>query len=189
MKKLYIKTNNEENISEHNLISLNPYTSKLAAALFNGLEIFPIQSKSLIFLDDNYSEITLEHISKIITTGKIFLPQNLKNKKTLQTKNIKTVPTLKNTNNFLTNNAMVDTIFLDSNENENIFEQIKNYELILKQHGFLIFLYNFQYNKNQNTKKEIQNILDKLKETFQLVQEINLSDFFKSSFMIIMTKI
>ena len=168
LKKLFIKTTNEENSTKNNLILLNPYTSKLAAALFNGLEIFPIHQNSKFFLIDEYSEIVLEQVSKIIIDGKIFLS--------------------KNSNDFLKNNDTVDIIYLDLNQNKNILETLKNYGQILNQNGFLIFLYNFQYNDNQNIRDELQNILNNLKETFELVQEINLSDFFKSTFMIIMTK-
>ena len=83
---------------------------------------------------------------------------------------------------------MVDVLYLDPKQNKNILEKIVKYQSILKQNGFLIFLYNYEYYEEQDTKKNLQNILNKLKETFVLIQEINLSDFFKSSFMVIMSK-
>ena len=89
---------------------------------------------------------------------------------------------------FLKNNEMVDVLYLDPKQNKNILEKIVKYQSILKQNGFLIFLYNYEYYEEQDTKKNLQNILNKLKETFVLIQEINLSDFFKSSFMVIMSK-
>ncbi len=187
-KKIFLKISNNES-SHSDLILLNPYISKLAAALFNGLEIFPIQSKSRILVNDEFSKITLEHISKIITDGKIYHLENNNYKKILDMKNIETMQLLKNPVDFLKNNKMLDTLYLDLKQNENILEMIKNYEPILKQKGFLLFLYNFQSIENQNNKKELQILLNKLKDTFEMVQEINLTDFFKSSFMIIMTKI
>ena len=168
LKKLFLNPTDGEKSTTSNLLQLNPYTSKLAAALFNGLEIFPIRSNSNIFLIDEYSNTVLEHVSKIITDGKISHS--------------------KNSDDFNKNHEKIDIIYLDLNQNKNILETLKNYEQILKQNGFLIFLYNFQQNENQNIREELQNTLNKLKETFELLQEINLSDFFKSTFMIIMTK-
>ena len=80
-KKLFIKSNNEEKSNHNNLMTLNPYTSKLAAALFNGLEIFPIQSNSRIILDDEYSKIVLEQIFNISTNGQIHLLEKQKDEK------------------------------------------------------------------------------------------------------------
>jgi fibrillarin-like rRNA methylase len=187
-KKLFIKSNNEEKSTHNNLMALNPYTSKLAAALFNGLEIFPIQSNSRIILDDEYSKIVLEQICNISANGKIHLLEKQKDEKILYSKNVEIIRTLNNSTDFLKNNEMVDVLYLDPKQNENILEKIVKYQSILKQNGFLIFLYNYEYYEEQDTKKNLQNILNKLKETFVLIQEINLSDFFKSSFMVIMSK-
>ena len=52
----------------------NPYTSKLAAAIVNGMEIFPIVKKTKVLYFDPTIEKTLNHISNIIgVNGKIFV--------------------------------------------------------------------------------------------------------------------
>ena len=54
-----------------------PYRSKLAAAIINGIEIFPILKKSKILYYDTFMENTVNHISDIIgMDGKIFIPKN-----------------------------------------------------------------------------------------------------------------
>ena len=44
----------------------NPITSKLGAALSNGLEIFPFFSNSKVFYSGNSSDSTIDHLSDII---------------------------------------------------------------------------------------------------------------------------
>ena len=56
----------------------NPYTSKLAAAIVNGMEIFPILKKTQILYFDTTVDKTLNHISDIIgVNGRIFVVRDI----------------------------------------------------------------------------------------------------------------
>ena len=61
----------------------NPHMSKLAAAIINGMEIFPILKKTKILYLDPTSEKTIKHISDIVgINGKIFVVRDvIKNSK------------------------------------------------------------------------------------------------------------
>ena len=54
----------EMNGKQHSI--WNPYMSKLAAAIINGMEIFPILKKTKILYLDPTSEKTIKHISDIV---------------------------------------------------------------------------------------------------------------------------
>ena len=54
---LKLITKNDSNTDEW-----DPYESELAAAMFNGIEIFPIQKNSKILCLDKNFELTLNHI-------------------------------------------------------------------------------------------------------------------------------
>ena len=58
---LKLITKNDSNTDEW-----DPYESELAAAMFNGIEIFPIQKHSKILCLDKNFELTLNHILNII---------------------------------------------------------------------------------------------------------------------------
>ena len=66
----------------------NPYTSKLAAAIVNGMEIFPILKKTKVLYLNGTIEKTLSHISDIIgVNGKIFILRDInENSKNLHSK-------------------------------------------------------------------------------------------------------
>ena len=54
-----------------------PHRSKLAAAIINGMEIFPILKKSKVLYFDTTMENTASHISDIVgNDGKIFVVAN-----------------------------------------------------------------------------------------------------------------
>ena len=59
-------------------------------------------------------------------------------------------------------------------------------KIILKQNGFLVLVLNDKYFISDDFRVQIQNTIINLKESFELIQEINLSYFFKNSFMIVM---
>ena len=66
---LKLITKNNSNVEEW-----DPYESELAAAMFNGIEIFPIQKNSKILCIDKNFNLTLNHILNIIGThGRINL--------------------------------------------------------------------------------------------------------------------
>jgi len=115
IRKLFTEKSPATKLSEKRLVLWNPYTSKLAAALFNGMEIFPIQPTSKIFYHDDYSVITLEHISNIISSeGVVYFLKNIENKKILNFKNIEIIKgDVVNPDYFVKLKEKIDVIYLD----------------------------------------------------------------------------
>jgi fibrillarin-like rRNA methylase len=186
--QLFTEKNSKSKLSEKYLARWNPYTSKLAAALFSGMEIFPIKLASKIFYFDDYSTITLEHISNIINNeGIVYFLKNIENKQILNFTNVKIINCdIDNHDYFIELQKKIDVAYLDLSTDEKLNSIIKNCKIILKQNGFLVLVLNDKYSISDEFIVQIQNTIINLKESFELIQEINLSYFFKNSFMIVM---
>ena len=189
-KKLFTVIPKSENqINQYR--NWNPFYSKLAAALFNGLEIFPFKFDSKIFYSDSSSTTTLNHLLDIIDSkGTIHLQKN----NSAKIKNLKNVVIVDQEKNYtLSSNDLkesFDVIYLDIITNENLRTQILNHEKTLKNSGFLIIILNKITKINdQSFRDQINNIIINSNSSLKLIQEINLSNFFKKSMMIIMQKI
>ena len=168
-KKLFLKIKKTEGSSKDKIIPCNPYTSKLISCLFNGLELFPITPSSNIFINDDYSNQVLDQLSEIISIGEIYTQNHFKN----------------NSQNM---RDRVDMAYLDLNENDKSFDMINQLKPVLKKNGFIILIINFKSNQFEIPKKIIQNLLDNFHDSFEIIQEINLSNYFKYSFMIMIMK-
>ena len=188
-KKLFTIIPKPEN-QKNQYRNWNPFYSKLSAALFNGLEVFPFKPDSKIFYSDNSSNTTLNHLLDIIDSkGTIYLQKNNSTK----IKNLKNVVIIdQEKNNTLSNHdrkETFDVIYLDITINENLQTQILNHEMTLKNSGFLIIILNsISKISDSSFRNQINNIITNYSSSLQFIQEINLSDFFKNSMMIILQK-
>ena len=173
----------------------NPYMSKLAAAIINGMEIFPILKKTKILYLDPTSEKTIKHISDIVgINGKIFVVRNImKNSKNFleqiakNRSNIFTIiPDKTNPARLTGMTEMVDVIYIDIAEHNQTEIAIQNCKNHLRIGGFLMLIVptkNIDF-ANNNSKKN-QEERKKLQTSFDIIQEINLTDFFKEYSMVI----
>ena len=188
-KKLFTVIPKSEN-QANQYRNWNPSYSKLAAALFNGLEIFPFKSDSKIFYSDSSSTTTLNHLLDIVDSkGTIYLQKNnsakIKNLKNVVIVDQEKIATL--SSNGL--KESFDVIYLDIITNENLRTQILNHEKTLKNSGFLIIILNKIIKINEPSfRDQINNIIINSNSSLKLIQEINLANFFKKSIMIIMQK-
>ena len=188
-KKLFTVIPKSEN-QTNQYRNWNPFYSKLAAALFNGLEIFPFKSDSKIFYSDSSSTTTLNHLLDIVDSkGTIYLQKNnsakIKNLKNVVVVDQEKIPTL--SSNGL--KESFDVIYLDIITNENLRTQILNHEKTLKNSGFLIIILNSISKINDfSFRNQINDIITNSSSSLQLIQEINLSGFFKNCMMVILQK-
>jgi fibrillarin-like pre-rRNA processing protein len=168
----------------------NPFYSKLAAALFNGLEIFPFKSDSKIFYSGSSSTTTLNHLLDIIDSKGIIYLQKNNSTKIKNLKNVVIVDQEKNST--LSSNDLkepFDVIYLDIITNENLQTQILNHEKTLKNSGFLIIILNsISKISDSSFRNQINNIITNYSSSLQFIQEINLSGFFKNCMMVILQK-
>ena len=183
----------EMNGKQHSI--WNPYMSKLAAAIINGMEIFPILKKTKILYLDPTSEKTIKHISDIVgINGKIFVVRNImKNSKNFleqiakNRSNIFTIiPDKTNPARLTGMTETVDVIYIDiaeHNQTESIIQNCKNH---LRIGGFLMLIVptkNIDFANNPSKKNQEER--KKLQTSFDIIQEINLTDFFKEYSMVI----
>ena len=173
----------------------NPYMSKLAAAIINGMEIFPILKKTKILYLDPTSEKTIKHISDIVgINGKIFVVRNImKNSKNFleqiakNRSNIFTIiPDKTNPARLTGMTEMVDVIYIDIAEHNQTEIAIQNCKNHLRIGGFLMLIVptkNIDFANNPSKKNQEER--KKLQTSFDIIQEINLTDFFKEYSMVI----
>ena len=189
-KKLFtVLPKSESNIIQHR--NWDPFSSKLGAALFNGLEIFPFKYNSKIFYFGKISVSTLDHLLDIIQPdGMIYLQEgsNIDNK---NLKNIVIVDNKKDDSSSCSDSKnLFDVIYSDNISGEDLQKQILNHEVYLKNLGFLIITLNKIEKINDRTfRDQINNIRMNFNSSLTLIQEINLASFFKNSMMIIIQKI
>ena len=183
----------EMNGKQHSI--WNPYMSKLAAAIINGMEIFPILKKTKILYLDPTSEKTIKHISDIVgINGKIFVVRNImKNSKNFleqiakNRSNIFTIiPDKTNPARLTGMTEMVDVIYIDIAEHNQTEIAIQNCKNHLRIGGFLMLIVptkNIDFANNPSKKNQEER--KKLQTSFDIIQEINLMDFFKEYSMVI----
>ena len=183
----------EMNGKQHSI--WNPYMSKLAAAIINGMEIFPILKKTKILYLDPTSEKTIKHISDIVgINGKIFVVRNImKNSKNFleqiakNRSNIFTIiPDKTNPARLTGMTEMVDVIYIDIADHNQTEIAIQNCKNHLKIGGFLMLIVptkNIDFANNPSKKNQEER--KKLQTSFDIIQEINLTDFFKEYSMVI----
>ena len=173
----------------------NPYTSKLAAAIINGMEIFPILKKTKILYLDPTSEKTIKHISDIVgINGKIFVVRDvMKNSKNFLEQIVKNrsniftiVPDKTNPARLTGMTETVDVIYIDIAEHNQTEIAIQNCKNHLRIGGFLMLIVptkNIDFANNPSKKNQEER--KKLQTSFDIIQEINLTDFFKEYSMVI----
>ena len=139
----------------------NPHKSKIAAALFNGLEIFPFTENIKIFYNDNdKSNNSVMHIQNIIgINGKIYF----------------------NKNEIYSDNEL-DIVYINTKNDDELIDILDYSNTKLKTNGFLFFTVSLNSNSINFLFKKIK------QKNFSLIEEVNLNDYFKNSMMIIMQK-
>ncbi len=159
----------------------SPYTSKIAAAISNGLEIFPFfKQAKILYIDSNHDE-NLNHLVNMVgNDGKIYLEKikfSLSSKTISQ--NLEDIGDM--TKQKIDN---VDIFYIDS-PNKNYYKIIQKYEVFLKKNGFLILIAN---NENIITNTSNNDMLDfyhHLKSKYEILQQVFLDEFFKKQTLII----
>ncbi len=167
-----------------------PYRSKLAAGIINGLEIIPLSEDSRILYFGIKNGITLNHMSDIVgQNGKIFaiseqIDYSLKNLSKIK-ENIILLEQDKSKNFERLITEKVDLLFVDLPET-NYSEIIINFKKFLHDSGFLIFIFRTKDArvKNKNSENKLD-LFDELNSNFQIIQIINLTDFFKEFSMVL----
>ena len=189
-----------------------PYKSKLAAAILNGLEILPIIEKSRILYLGASQGITASHVSDMIgPEGVIYAVEHshetakkLQEEVTSKRKNIKPIiMDAAKPSQYQIIDRKVDVVYVDLDQPNEMEIAILNCKMYLQVGGYLLFTVKTrsvdEYQGKKfiiNDKSELVNTIeeinakkyttmDSLKVNFEIVQQINLTNFFKEYSLIV----
>ena len=172
-----------------------PFRSKLAAAIFNGLDTFPFKNKSIVLYLGVSTGTTISHISDIVgPSGIIFgvehssrVARDFLDRVASYRKNI--IPILQDARKpkeYFSIFGKVDVVYVDIAQPDQTEIAITNCKMYLKKMGFLFLVIktrSIDVTKppNQIVDEEIQ----KITENFDILQTINLHPYDKDHVIVI----
>ena len=177
----------------------NPFRSKLAAAIMNGLEDFPFTEKSDVLYLGVSTGTTISHISDMIgQSGIIFgiehassVARDFLDRVASHRKNI--VPIIhdaRKPEEFFSVYKKVDAVYVDIAQPDQTDIAIENCKLYLKSGGFLFLIIKTRsIDVVKDPKEVIKNEIKKLGTLFQIKQTIDLHPYDKDHAMVIATSL
>ena len=175
----------------------NPFRSKLAAAIINGLKDFPFNQKSDVLYLGVSTGTTISHISDIVNQGgTIFgiehasrVARDFLDRVASHRKNI--VPIIQDARKpeeFFSVYKKVDTVYVDIAQPDQTNIAIENCKLYLKPKGYLFLIIKTRsIDVTKEPRKVIENEIKKLEHLFQIKQTIDLQPYDKDHAMVIAT--
>ena len=184
--------------NQNEYIICKPYQNKLAASIINGLEIMPIFSNSkILFLEESLSESVL-HVSDMIgKEGQCFIHATSKStegnlENILQEhENISNISGSIDQPEKLSLETNFDIVYIDMIKTNLTATALKISELYLKKSGYLFLIIPTTEISvlNDGTYPNDNSIRQQLQNGYDIIQEINLTDFFKNSTLLLCKKI
>jgi len=172
-----------------------PFRSKLAACIMNGLEEFPFLEKSNILYLGVSTGTTISHISDIVgPKGMIFgvehssrVARDFLDRVAVHRKNI--VPIIQDARRpekYFSVFTKVDIVYVDIAQPDQTKIAIDNCKMYLKKNGFLFLVIKTRsIDVTKDPKRIIEEEIQKLQNDFEIIQRIDLSPFDKDHAMII----
>jgi len=177
----------------------NPFRSKLAAAIMNGLDDFPFMEKSDILYLGVSTGTTISHISDIVgQSGTIFgiehasrVARDFLDRVASHRKNI--VPIIhdaRKPEEFFSVYKKVDAVYVDIAQPDQTDIAIENCKLYLKSGGYLFLVIKTRsIDVVKDPKGVIKDEIKKLDTLFQIKQTIDLQPYDKDRAMVIATSL
>tara|TARA_B100000949_G_scaffold227054_1_gene233054 strand:- start:309 stop:980 length:672 start_codon:yes stop_codon:yes gene_type:complete len=175
----------------------NPFRSKLAAAIMNGLEDFPFCQKSDVLYLGVSTGTTISHISDIVgQNGTIFgiehasrVARDFLDRVASHRKNI--VPIIhdaRKPEEFFSVYKKVDVVYVDIAQPDQTNIAIENCKLYLKSGGYLFLVIKTRsIDVTKDPKKVIKSEIKKLDTLFEIKQTIDLQPYDKDHAIVITT--
>ena len=175
----------------------NPFRSKLAAAIMNGLKDFPFSQKSDVLYLGVSTGTTISHISDIVGQGgTIFgiehasrVARDFLDRVASHRKNI--VPIIQDARKpeeFFSVYKKVDAVYVDIAQPDQTDIAIENCKLYLKSGGYLFLVIKTRsIDVTKDPKRVIKNEIKKLESLFEIKQTIDLQPYDKDHAMVIAT--
>ena len=177
----------------------NPFRSKLAAAIMNGLEDFPFTEKSDVLYLGVSTGTTISHISDMIgQSGIIFgiehasrVARDFLDRVASHRKNI--VPIIhdaRKPEEFFSVYKKVDVVYVDIAQPDQTDIAIENCKLYLKSGGYLFLIIKTRsIDVTKEPKRVIEDETKKLESLFQIRQTIDLHPYDKDHAIVIATSL
>jgi len=175
----------------------NPFRSKLAASIMNGLKDFPFNKKSDVLYLGVSTGTTISHISDIVgQDGIIFgvehatrVARDFLDRVASHRKNI--VPIIQDARKpeeFFSVYKKVDVVYVDIAQPDQTDIAIKNCKLYLKSGGYLFLVIKTRsIDVTKDPKRVIKNEIKKLESLFEIKQTIDLQPYDKDHAMVVAT--
>ena len=175
----------------------NPFRSKLAASVMNGLKDFPFNKKSDVLYLGVSTGTTISHISDIIgQDGIVFgiehasrVARDFLDRVASHRKNI--VPIIQDARKpeeFFSVYKKVDTVYVDIAQPDQTDIAIENCKLYLKSGGYLFLVIKTRsIDVTKDPKRVIKNEIKKLESLFEIKQTIDLQPYDKDHAMVVAT--
>ena len=210
----WIKSEGEQKLATENLVPGNqvykeklvtkkgieyrlwdPFRSKLAAAIMNGLEDFPFKENSSVLYLGVSTGTTASHISDIVgPKGIVFgvehssrVARDFLDRVASHRKNI--IPIIQDARqpkDYFSVYDKVDIVYSDIAQPDQTEIAIANCKSYLKKNGYLFMVIKTRsIDVTQSPKKIIENESKKLNANFEIIQQINLHPYDKDHAMVI----
>ena len=172
-----------------------PFRSKLAAAIMNGLEIFPFKNKSKVLYLGVSTGTTISHISDIVgLNGIIFgvehasrVAREFLDRVATHRKNI--IPILQDARKpkeYFSVFGKVDVVYVDIAQPDQTEIAIANCKLYLQKKGFLFLVIKTRsIDVTKPPKQIIEEEINKMKNYFDILQTIDLQPYDKDHAIVI----
>jgi len=172
-----------------------PFRSKLAAAIMNGLEVFPFQNKSTVLYLGVSTGTTISHISDIVgPNGIIFgiehtsrVARDFLDRVATYRKNI--IPILQDARKpkeYFSIFGKVDVVYVDIAQPDQTEIAITNCKMYLKKNGYLFLVIKTRsIDVTKPPKQIINEEIQKMKEYFDILQTIDLHPYDKDHAIVI----
>lgn len=172
-----------------------PFRSKLAAAIMNGLEVFPFQNKSTVLYLGVSTGTTISHISDIVgPNGIIFgiehtsrVARDFLDRVATYRKNI--IPILQDARKpeeYFSMFGKVDVVYVDIAQPDQTEIAIRNCKMYLKKNGYLFLVIKTRsIDVTKPPKQIINEEIQKIKEKFDILQTIDLHPYDKDHAIVI----
>ncbi len=210
----WVKVDGQEKLATENLVAGNqvykeklvnkkgieyrvwdPFRSKLAAVIMNGLEIFPFQEKSKVLYLGVSTGTTISHISDIVGPGGIIfgvehssrVARDFLDRVASYRKNI--IPIMQDARQpqqYFSVFGKVDVVYVDIAQPDQTEIAIANCKMYLKNHGYLFLVIKTRsIDVTKAPRKIIENEKKKLQTNFELEQVIDLMPYDKDHAIVI----
>ena len=173
----------------------DPFRSKLAASILNGLEVFPFKEESNVLYLGASTGTTVSHISDIVGgKGIVFgvehasrVARDFLDRVASHRNNI--VPIIQDARqpkNYFSVYGKVDVVYVDIAQPDQTEIAIANCKMYLKDNGYLFLVIKTRsIDVTQSPKKIIENERKKLEVNFDVIQEIDLHPYDKDHAIVI----